>query len=196
MTAPRSSTEAADAVAEIARLQVLARAAGVSFAFPLRLYGAAGVISAALLATAPIQVYNLWWLLVAVAAPVLVAHHYHRRLGLRGVGISRGRAGRYAAGTELLAAALWFAQPLYPVPVSAPWLAFAIGATLVARAWRDRPLGLIAAAVAVTVTIAAAAQWPMPATDLLIGALLCAGSTYRPHQRRQIRTMLPPTWST
>ncbi|MGX7826163.1 hypothetical protein ACTG9Q_13830 [Actinokineospora sp. 24-640] len=196
MTAPRSRTEAADAFAEITRLQALARAAGVSFAFPLRLYGAAGIISAALLATLPIQVYNLWWLTVAATAPVLVAHHYHRRLSLRGVGISRGRAGRYAAGTELLAAALWFAQPLYPIPISAPWLAFALGATLVARAWHDRPLAVIAAAVAATVTIAAAAHWPMPATDLLIGTLLCLGSTCPSHHRRRIRAMLPPAWPT
>jgi len=184
-----------EAVLEIRRLQLLARAAGVNFTFPLLLYGVAGLVSGGLLAAVPlaglsIWIYNGWWAVVAVAAPLLVARHYGKRLARHGVGISRGRAGRYAAATELVAVALWFAHPLYPVQISAPWLALAAGAAVVGRVWRDVAVTLVAVAVAAVVVVATVWGWSMPVTDLLVGAVLCAGATLWP-RRGPVRSMLP-----
>lgn len=184
-----------DVVLEIRRLQLLARAAGVSFTFPLLLYGVAGLVSGGLLAAVllgalSIWVYNGWWAVVALAAPPLVARHYGQRLARRGVGISRGRAGRYAVATEIVAVALWFAHPLYPVQISAPWLALAAGAAVVGRVWRDVAVTLVAAVVGAVVVAAAVWGWPMAATDLLVGAVLCAGATLWP-RRGPVRSMLP-----
>lgn len=195
MTRAGSSDDPSDAVLEIHRLQLLARAAGITFAFPLLLFGVAGLVSGLLLAAAvagavSIWIYNGWWAVVAVAAPVLIARHYQRRLAAYGVGISRNRAGRYTAATELVAAVLWFAHPLYPVPISAPWLALAAGAAVVAWVWRDRVLPVVSAGVCFLVVAAVVAGWPMPVTDLLVGALLCAAAGSWP--RRPVPTMMPP----
>ncbi len=189
MTGSGSGVDPSDTVLEISRLQVLARAAGVSFAFPLLLYGGAGIVSGLLLALVSsaglsIWVYNSWWAMAALAAPVLIARHYGRRLGMRGVGISRNRAFRYAAGTELLAALLWFAYPLYPVRISAPWLGFAVGAVVVGGVWRDRALHVIALGVCVIVGLAAILPWPMAVTDVAVGTLLCGGAAHGSCRRK------------
>lgn len=165
---------AEESLGELRQLQRLARRTGVSFTFPLLFYGTSALVSAALLAGNRISLYNLWWLVVAATAPVLIAYHYHRRLITREVGISWPRAFRYTSLTEIAAAALWFAQPLYPLPISAPWLAFAVGAAVVGRTWAYPPLQLLACAIVAVVALAALATWPMHTTDLIVGALLCA----------------------
>jgi hypothetical protein len=156
-------------------LQTLARADGLCFSFPLLVYGVAGAASAPLLAFAPLRVYEAWWLLVAVGAPILIMLHYQRRLRARGVGIGRPRALRYVFGGEALALALWV-QPYHPIMINAPWLAFVLFATLVGRRWREPSMCVAAGGVAVIVLGAAALGWPMALTDLVVGAWLCVSA--------------------
>lgn len=192
LTTPGWAWNATDTVAEVHRIQTLARAAGLSFAFPLALYGGAALVSSVLLAATPIWVYNGWWAAVALTAPFLIARHYHHRLRVRGIAISRSRAIRYTVAGELLAVVLWFAYPLWPVPLSAPWLALSVGAVLVGRAWRDRALYAIAAGVALIVAVAAAWDWRFALTDLTVGLLLCAGALWWRVRVGALGAMLPP----
>ncbi|MFD1151566.1 hypothetical protein, partial [Saccharothrix hoggarensis] len=117
-----AAPRAHDVLTELTDLQALARAAGVTFTFPLLVFGTAGLCSAALLCCAPHWVYTGWWLAVALLAPPLIAAHYRRRLRRRGIGLDRGRALRHVLAAEALATVLWV-QPWHPDHVSLPWLA-------------------------------------------------------------------------
>lgn len=156
-------------------MQALARADGLSFAFPLRVFGLAGVVSAPLLGLAPLRVYEAWWMLVAIGAPILIMRHYRRRLRARGVGIGSPKALRYVFFGEALAVALWV-QPYHPIMINAPWLAFVPGAVLAGRTWREPFLYVVAAVVGVLVLGAAALRVPMAVTDLAVGFWLCASA--------------------
>ncbi|MFD0203321.1 MULTISPECIES: hypothetical protein [Saccharothrix] len=192
MTSGWSRGDAHDVITEIDQLHHLARADGVSFAFPVRLYGIAGLVSAAALAWTPLWLYTSWWILVAIAAPPSIAVHYARWLRTRGIGLDWRNATRHVAAAELLAVLLWV-QPFHPTSLSLPWLAAALGAVVAGRTWNDNTLQVLAAGVVAVVVTAALLTTPMALTDAVVGAWLCVISPWwrwRTTQTRE-RQLLP-----
>jgi len=178
-------------VVELHELQALAHADGLRFSFPLLVYGVAGVVSGPLLAFAPLRVYEAWWLLVAVSAPILIMSHYQRRLRVRGVGIRPPRVLRYLYGGEALALSLWV-EPYHPILINAPWLGLAVAAVLAGRTWHEPTMHLTAAGVTAVVIGAAALRSPMALTDVVVGVWLCASAWLSGRRAGRLPRLMTP----
>lgn len=180
----RPDPDPRDLLAELVELQRLSRLAGVSFAFPLGLYGVAGIGSALLARSDSLWWHHWWWIAFAVVGPTLVARHVSRRLATRGVGLARHRLLALVTIMEVTAAVLWFSQPLAAVLPGGAWLAVSVGTLVGGRLWGDRALPATGVAVAAAVVITAAMAWPMWRTDLAVGVLLCAAAAWWLRPRR------------
>lgn len=184
-------SKVSDTVAEVRHLQALARSRGVSFSYALLVYGIAAIVGSVALVLGWETWFDLWWLLVAIAAPVLIGRNYRRRLRLRGVGMGWLRAMRHVVAAEALAVALWL-QPFVPIR-NAPWLALVAVTVVAGFAWQRPVLYVTAAGVLGMVVASNVLASPLPVPDLVIGLWLCASALADDRFAKRLpAAMMPP----